>query len=178
MVNNQEVQLKVREEIFDVVGRESQPSLTDKPNMPYCEATVMEIQRMADIAPDGVPHVTTSPLNAGPFIIPAGHMLMPSLTAVLKNDHDWFEPDKFNPSRFIEDGRVKKSENLIPFSAGKRQCPGESLAKAELFLFFVGLIQKFHFESMHPGKKIEIVAQPGVTMTPLPTNPIKVTKIV
>ena len=72
---------------------------------------------------------------------------------------------------------MKKYEALIPFAAGKRQCPGESLAKAELFLFFVGLIQRFHFEAIEKGEKIEIVAQPGVSRTPLPTNPIAVTKI-
>ena len=102
---------------------------------------------------------------------------MPSLTAILKDDQEWTESDKFDPNRFLEDGKVMKPEALIPFAAGKRQCPGESLAKAELFLFFTGLIQKFHFESIEKGGKIEIVAQSGVSRTPLPTNPVVVTKI-
>ena len=72
---------------------------------------------------------------------------------------------------------MKQSEALIPFSAGKRQCPGESLAKAELFLFFVGLIQKFHFGAIDGEEEVEIVAQLGISRTPLPTNPIAVTKI-
>ena len=177
MVNNQEVQLKMRQEIFDVIGCERQPCLADKVKMPYSEAVVMECQRHADIGPDGVPHETKSPLKAGPYIIPPGHTLMSSFTAILKSDQEWIEPDKFNPNRFIEDGRVKKPEAFMPFSAGKRQCLGESLAKAELFLFLIGLIQKFHFETMQPGKEIEIVVDSGQTRMPLPTNPIKVTKI-
>jgi cytochrome P450 len=34
---------------------------------------------------------------------------------------------------------------VIPFSLGRRQCLGESLAKQELFLIFVTLMQKFEF---------------------------------
>jgi hypothetical protein len=41
---------------------------------------------------------------------------------------------------FSADGRVEKDEHLIPFSIGRRQCLGETLAKAELFLFFTGIL--------------------------------------
>ena len=37
--------------------------------------------------------------------------------------------------------RFRKGETVIPFSTGKRQCPGEGIARAEIFLFFVGLLQ-------------------------------------
>jgi hypothetical protein len=40
---------------------------------------------------------------------------------------------------FSGDGTVRKDEHLIPFSIGKRQCLGETLARAELFLFFTGM---------------------------------------
>lgn len=38
---------------------------------------------------------------------------------------------------------------LLP-SAGRRNCIGESLAKMELFVFFVGLLQTFTFQPQ-PG---------------------------
>ena len=177
MVNNQEVQNRVRQEIFDVIGQTNQPSLKDKAEMPYTEATILEIQRMANIAPDGVPHATKSSIMVGPYAIPQGHVLMSNLTTVMRDEEEWVKPHTFDPSRFIRNGQIIKSEALIPFSAGKRQCPGENLARAELFLFFVGLIQKFKFETMNPGDKMEIVIQKGVTWKPLLTEPIKVTKI-
>ena len=176
MVNNQEVQKRVRQEIFSVIGQTNQPSLKDKAEMPYTEATILEIQRMANIAPDGIPHSTKSNIVVGPYTIPQGHILMSSLTAVMRDVDEWVEPHNFDPNRFTKDGQMNRSEALIPFSVGKRQCPGENLAKAEIFLFFVGLIQKFKFETMN-GDKMKYVIDKGLTWKPILTGPIKVTKI-
>ena len=48
---------------------------------------------------------------------------------------------RFRPERFLDAaGRVRKDDHLIPFSIGRRQFLGETLAKVELFLFFAGNI--------------------------------------
>ena len=48
-LSNQDWQEKVRQEIFDVIGTDKQPTLMDRANMPHTEATILEIQRLADI---------------------------------------------------------------------------------------------------------------------------------
>ena len=40
-----------------------------------------------------------------------------------------------------------KSERLIPFGIGKRTCMGELLARNEIFLFTVNLIQQIKFST-------------------------------
>ena len=70
--------------------------------MPYCEAVIMELLRLADITPEGLPHYSKSPVKLGQYIIPAGHMLMPSLTNVMKGDQEsWKRPEDFNPERSV-----------------------------------------------------------------------------
>ena len=47
--SKQDVQDELRKEIFEVIGKEKQPSLSDRIKMPYTEATILEIQRQAII---------------------------------------------------------------------------------------------------------------------------------
>ena len=44
-----EVQEKVREELHRVLGTDRQPTLADRANLPLTDATVMEIQRVANV---------------------------------------------------------------------------------------------------------------------------------
>ena len=41
--------------------------------------------------------------------------------------------------------RYVKNERIIPFGIGKRYCMGELLARNEVFMFTVNLIQKLKF---------------------------------
>lgn len=54
------------------------------------------------------------------------------------------EPEKFNPERFLDaEGHLRKIDEFVPFSVGKRVCTGESLARAELFLITANLFHKY-----------------------------------
>ena len=70
---------------------------------------------------------------------------------ILKGDY-WVSGKSFMPERFLtEEGIAKKDDHLVPFSIGKRQCLGETLAKSELFIFFCGILQYFKIEEEVPG---------------------------
>ena len=50
------------------------------------------------------------------------------------------------PERFLdEQGNFVTSSYVIPFSVGPRHCLGEQLARMEIYIFLVGMVQKFEF---------------------------------
>ena len=42
-------------------------------------------------------------------------------------EKSWKDPKKFDPTRFMDVGKFKRDERVIPFQIGKRVCPGESI---------------------------------------------------
>lgn len=111
---------KVKYEIDNTIGRGRMVSMGDKINLPYTEATVMEILRVANVAPLGFSHLTTEEVEFKGYTIPSGTAVFTNLTAIM-NDPKYFpESEKFLPDRYLdENGKVVINEALIPFSVGK-----------------------------------------------------------
>lgn len=77
----------------------------------------------------------------------------------------------FRPERFLaKDGRtLLKKEQFIPFGFGKRVCMGESLAKAELLIFTVIMLQTIEIRMPKAGKRPDPNDNfAGITRSPNP----------
>ncbi|NXL94119.1 CP2DK protein, partial [Alectura lathami] len=141
-----EIQSKVHKEIDEVIGRNRPPTVADQANMPYTNAVIHEVQRCGDIVPVGLPHMTFRDTELQGFFIPKGTTIITNLSSVLKDEAFWKKPNQFYPEHFLdENGQFVRPEAFMPFSAGRRVCLGEQLAKMELFIFFTTLMQKFTF---------------------------------
>uniref|UniRef100_A0A4X2KEX6 Cytochrome P450 family 2 subfamily J member 2 n=1 Tax=Vombatus ursinus TaxID=29139 RepID=A0A4X2KEX6_VOMUR len=149
-------------EIHRVVGQSRQPTMADKENMPYTNAAIHEVQRMGDIVPFNMPRVATVDTTVEGY---HGTMLITNLTALHRDPKEWATPETFNLEHFLENGQFKKRESFLPFSIGKRVCLGEQLARAELFLFFTCLLQKFTFQAP-PNTKLSLDSRSGLTVSP------------
>ncbi|XP_053238632.1 cytochrome P450 2J4-like [Podarcis raffonei] len=162
-----EIQARVQAEIDSVIGQSRQPAIGDKDSMPYTNAVVHEVQRMSSIVPLNVPRITTKDTTLAGFHVPKGTILLTNLTSVLFDKDEWETPNVFNPGHFLEDGQFRKREAFLPFSAGKRACLGEQLARTELFLFFTALLQKFTFQAPK-GVTLSLDHRSGLTLSPQP----------
>eukprot|EP00058_Branchiostoma_floridae_P018240 XP_002603729.1 hypothetical protein BRAFLDRAFT_233426 [Branchiostoma floridae] len=146
MLLNPGVQEKVQGEIDSVLGQ-AVPSYSLRDKMPYTTATLAEVQRINTVAPFSVPHSLSTGASLNGYTIPAGANILVNLWSVHMDPQLFPEPDKFNPDRFLDqDGNFVKHEALIPFSVGPRVCLGEQLARMEIFLLFVSLLQRFTFK--------------------------------
>ncbi|XP_028368155.1 cytochrome P450 2J2-like [Phyllostomus discolor] len=161
-----EIQEKTQAEIDRVLGQSQQPSMASREFLPYTNAVVHEVQRMGNILPLNAPRQVTADTTLAGYYIPKGTMLMTNLTALHRDPTEWTTPDTFNPEHFLENGQFKKREAFLPFSLGKRACLGEQLAKAELFIFFTTLLQKFTFKPPD-NEKLSQEFRIGMTVSPV-----------
>ncbi|KAM5152298.1 cytochrome P450 2K1-like [Mantella aurantiaca] len=171
MLKYPEIQKRVQEEIRTHIKQGHMPAVDDRKNMPYTEAVIHEIQRFANIGPLNVSRTTRSDVYFRGYCIPKGTEVIPFLTSVLYDKTQWKTPYEFNPNHFLDaDGNFVKRDAFVPFSAGRRVCVGESLAKMELFLFFTGLLQTFTFYPPPGVSREDISLKPdiGIILLPLP----------
>ncbi|XP_025736486.1 cytochrome P450 2C41 isoform X1 [Callorhinus ursinus] len=156
LLKHPKITAKVQEEIDHVIGRHQTPCMRDRSRMPYTNAVLHEIQRYIDLVPNSLPHAVTRDIKFRNYVIPKGTTILISLTSVLHDDQEYPNPEIFDPAHFLDDsGNFKKSDHFMAFSAGKRLCVGEGLARMELFLFLTTILQKFTLKSLVDPKDID-----------------------
>lgn len=161
-----EVQEKVRHEVDEIIGRDRMPTFTDRTRTPYLEATICEIQRMSTLVPLNIPHRNRMETNICGYRIPKSTYIISNLFGVHMDARYWNDPEQFRPERFLDgNGNLKKREEFLVFSLGKRQCLGEPLARMELYLYMASMLQHFIFEPS-PGRQVNTDSILGLTLRP------------
>lgn len=125
-----------------------------------------------------MPHAATEDVKLKGYTIPKGAQVFANIYASHFDPDHWQEPKKFMPERFLsDDGTLKKSKSVIPFSVGKRSCLGESLARDETFLFLTNLVKTFKISmpSEEPPHSLEGIR--GGVNTPEPHQVILSTRV-
>ncbi|XP_071455272.1 methyl farnesoate epoxidase-like [Hetaerina americana] len=142
-----EAQKKMQEEIDQVVGKDRLPSLDDRGRFTYVEAAIQEVLRLSSVSPSAFPHsaVTTDKyINFKGYHIPKGSVLLIDLYGVHHDPKIWKHPEMFIPERFLQMGeKNNQNASIFPFSTGKRGCPGETLARNNIFLFLTAILQRY-----------------------------------
>ncbi|KAL3878365.1 hypothetical protein ACJMK2_030724 [Sinanodonta woodiana] len=145
MIEYPDIQKKCQEEIQKVCG--DKPILyADRSKLRYVEATLLEIQRCANVASFPLPHGNKRNTTLNGLFIPENTVILVHLESSNMDSKYWDNPKEFRPERFLdESGQLVSKPALMPFGEGPRVCPGDALAKMELFLFLTNLLQRFTF---------------------------------
>ena len=142
-----DVQAKLQRQLDDVIGNTNRlPEISDKPNLPYLDAFIAEVQRIVGELPLAIPHSTIRDTSLAGFLIPRDMTVFVNIWAIHHDPDYWQDPFCFRPERFLdEQGRVHL-EGIMPFSSGKRLCPGESFGRKAVFLYAARLLYRFKME--------------------------------
>lgn len=169
LAKHPDIQTKLHEVIDGVVGQDRLPSVEDRVHMPYLDAFIYETMRFTSFVPVTIPHLTTSDVTIGGLTIPKDTVIFINQWSVNHDSLRWKDPHVFDPSRFLdENGSLDKdiTNNVMIFSAGKRRCIGDQVAKVEIFLFFAILLHQCSFEKC-PNEDFSLNCSYGLTLKPL-----------
>eukprot|EP00092_Neocalanus_flemingeri_P008902 GFUD01009577.1.p1 GENE.GFUD01009577.1~~GFUD01009577.1.p1 ORF type:complete len:538 (-),score=125.63 GFUD01009577.1:53-1666(-) len=167
LMRHPDSQAQLHAELDEVVGQDRLPGIQDQSETPFTLAFIDEVHRMASHVPLAVQHWTSEDVEIGGCVIPANSIIIPNIKEVHHDPKTWGDPEVFRPERFINNnGQFVKSERVIPYSTGARRCPGESLAKSEIYLFLTGLLQNFSFHIPQGEKGPSLDYTYGFTLLP------------
>lgn len=176
LVRQQEVQEKVFQEVKTVIGENREPCLEDRDFMPYTQAVILESLRITTTAPIALPHSVQKDTVFHGYVIPKDATVIANTSTALTDPAIWTNPLEFKPQRFLKTEPVKETvrvsipEEYIPYSLGPRSCIGETVAKMEVFLVIVGLVQRFKLLPAEDGVIPEASGTLGITYRPRPLS--------
>ncbi|PGH17767.1 hypothetical protein AJ79_00908 [Helicocarpus griseus UAMH5409] len=122
--------------------------------LPYLTAVIKEGLRLSYGVIGRLPRVVPeSGAEFNDYKVPAGALVGMSSWMMHRNEELFPEPDKFDPSRWLDGTTSNKSLDryFVPFSKGPRQCLGMSLAYCELYIMLGRLF--LHFDDLTIEKK-------------------------
>ncbi|XP_057531348.1 cytochrome P450 703A2 [Amaranthus tricolor] len=147
VIKHPRVLLKIQQELDVVVGPDRMVTESDLPHLNYLRCVVRETFRMHPAGPFLIPHESLRPTTINGYDIPQGTRVFINTHGLGRNPAVWDNIDDFYPERHwpLDGSRVEISHGsdfkILPFSAGKRRCPGAPLGVVFVLL---GLARLFH----------------------------------
>ncbi|ETN61335.1 cytochrome P450 4c21 [Anopheles darlingi] len=166
---NPHVITRMQQEIDQVVGQGRLPTLDDRPELAYTEATLREGMRIDTLVPSGIAHRTQTDSTLQGYELVKDSIVIIGMDAMHNQKEYWGDPETFRPERFLdENGKLCLAKDMsLPFGAGKRLCAGETFARNNMFLTLAALMQNFNIRQP-PSDRLPDVSKrlTGVIVTP------------
>ncbi|KHN37509.1 Abscisic acid 8'-hydroxylase 4 [Glycine soja] len=111
-------------------------------NMPTTHRVILESLRMSSIISFTFREAVVDVVYKG-YLIPKGWKVMPLFRNIHHNPEFHPSPHNFDPSRFEV---APKPNTFTPFGNGVHSCPGNELAKLNMFILIHHLVTKYRWE--------------------------------
>ncbi|KXN87088.1 Isoflavone 2'-hydroxylase [Leucoagaricus sp. SymC.cos] len=177
MANYGIVQRTAQSEIDTIVGRDRMPTAMDEPQLQYVRSVIKEVQRLHAPFWMATPHYSTEDFVYQGMYIPKHTLVVLNCYTIHHDPIRYPNPDEFDPSRYADDTLSCTESAKLPdamkrdhwtFGAGRRICPGMTVAERELWLAISGLLWAFDISAV-PGEPVSLEEYEGLSgRTPIP----------
>ncbi|CAN1182037.1 Cytochrome P450 89A9 [Linum perenne] len=174
LVKHPHIQEKLFSEIQKVVGTNTEVGEEDLQRMPYLRAVNLEGLRRHPPGHFVLPHSVTQDTVLDGFAIPKEAAVNFMVAEMGWDPKVWENPMDFKPERFIyatEEGKSlefdltgSKEIKMMPFGAGRRMCPGYTLAMLHLDYFVANLVWNFKWEAGGGDGNVDLTEKPEFTI--------------
>jgi cytochrome P450 family 71 subfamily A len=131
------------------------------------QATLKEAMRLHPPVPLLIPHETIQDIKFHGYDIPAKTRVFINAWAIGRDKESWENAEEFMPERFMHNAIDYNGRDFrfIPFSAGRRGCPGIEFATRLAELALANLLYHFDWElpEGHDVKSFEVVESSGLS---------------
>ncbi|KAG7634250.1 Cytochrome P450 superfamily [Arabidopsis suecica] len=151
------VMKKLQEEIRATLGpNKERITEEDLEKVEYLNLVIKESFRLHPPAPLLLPRETMSDIEIQGYHIPKNAHVKINTYAIGRDPKRWTNPEEFNPERFLNTSINYKGQHyvLLPFGAGRRNCPGMTLGITILELGLLNILYYFDW-SLPSGMTIK-----------------------
>lgn len=170
LMNNPHTLKLAQDEIENNVGKERWVQESDVSNLNYLQAIFKETLRLYPPGPLSGPREALEDCHIGGYNVPKGTRLIANLWKLQRDPNVWSNPDEFRPERFLDENSQVNFKGqcfeYIPFSSGRRMCPGMMFGLQVIHLTLARLLQAFEFSTPN-GEAIDMGEGLGIALPKL-----------
>ncbi|RIA87169.1 cytochrome P450 [Glomus cerebriforme] len=168
---HKDVQKKVRDEIFRVLGDDLTPNMEQQKELKYMNMVINENLRLYPPIASLPRRINSQDIKFRNHVIPARTPILAFIYGVHHSSKNWEDPEKFIPERF----QNEKHDNhaWLSFGGGSRLCIGINFSLMEQRITLCALLRKYEVslpaDSIHKDN-LQIASDTSGTMGPLPVH--------
>jgi cytochrome P450 family 135 len=129
----------------------------------YLDAVVKEVLRLKPVIAGVGRVVRGAPFALGPYEVPPGIEINPSIAAIHRRRDRYPDPREFRPERFLGED-APDTYSWLPFGGGTRRCLGAAFASFEMAVVIRRVIERADLSLV--DRRPEKGIRRGITFTP------------
>lgn len=147
LISEPEIMNNLRKELDPIMKRTNgRPTQTDVEQLPFLNAVIKEGLRLYYGVSQRLPRIHDADVHYKNTLIPKGTPMSMSAMQMHSDPAHFPYPETFKPDRWLDAGSARLDRYLVPFSKGTRNCIGQPLAWAELYLGLSNMCAPGRFE--------------------------------